>query len=34
MAKETSLNNNKFEILDVGDWISLSDHLPLVFEID
>ncbi len=25
---------NKFEILDVGDWISLSDHLPLVFEID
>lgn len=25
---------NKFEILDKGEWITLSDHLPLVFEFD
>ena len=25
---------NKFEILDKGEWISLSDHLPLVFKFD
>ena len=25
---------NGFEILDKGQWISLSDHLPVVFEID
>ena len=25
---------NKFEILDKGGWISLSDHLPLVFKFD
>ena len=25
---------NKFKILDKWDWISLSDHLPIVFEFD
>lgn len=27
-------SSNGFEILDHGRWISLSDHLPVVFEID
>lgn len=31
-GKKVKGSPNKFEILAVDDWISLSDHLPLVFE--